>query len=191
MIAKIIFVIFLFTNQAFAETILPYYESKFKSGRELHYQDSEAEGYYKYVNPRFAYTFDVPKEFNYIVSIPGNSAGITIGATKKNAILYTSGHYLGATSGRDSYNDSIKTLGKKVTYSSFQTNSYVVIWLEPGDGLTHGDFIYYKKLLFDGKYFNQFTVGYPVAEKAYFEPIVTHMAKKFIPGWKTGFKIYG
>lgn len=182
---------FLFTPQVFAGTTLLYYNSKHQIGSELHYEDSVADGYYIYVNSRFAYLLDIPKEFNYVINIPGNNDGIAVASIKSNAVLQTNGHYLGTESGRDRYDNQIRRLGEKVVYSSWQLNYYVISWIEPGDSLTHGDLIYYQKVFFDEEYYNQFTIKYPVTKKAYFDSIVNHMEESFIPGWKTGLKIYG
>ena len=191
MVVNTFCMLILFTSQAFGETVLPYYNSNLKSGSEERYQDSMINGYYKYVSPRWAYSFDVPKGFNYVVSIPTNGAGITIAWAKKGTVLRTSGQHLGVSSGREMYSNEIRQLGRKVTYSNYQADGYVISWLEPGDGIFSADMIFYKRVAFNEKYVNQFTLEYPLREKAYFDPIIKTMERSFIPGWKSGRTIYG
>lgn len=128
-------------------------------------------GYMHYTNSRFGYSIELPNSFVLIFK-PDNADGAIF---KDNT--YNRKIRLYATYFNTAYEEQLKNLYGKVTYSELQDDFYVISWLDQGT-------IYYKKVYFTKEESAGFILEYPVGQKEMMDEIVSHIAETLTPRWK-------
>jgi len=129
------------------------------------------EGYMHYTNSRFGYSIEVPNSFVLIFK-PDNADGATFKDNTFNRNLRVYATYFNTA-----YEDQLKNLHGKVTYSDLQADFYVISWLDQG-------MIYYKKVYFTKEESAGFILEYPAGQKEMMDEVVSHIAETLIPRWK-------
>jgi len=128
-------------------------------------------GYMHYTNSRFGYSIELPNSFVLIFK-PDNADGAIF---KDNT--YNRKIRLYATYFNTAYEEQLKNLYGKITYSELQDDFYVISWLDQGT-------IYYKKVYFTKEESAGFILEYPVGQKEMMDEIVSHIAETLTPRWK-------
>ncbi len=89
------------------------------------------------------------------------------------------------TDGYYKYINEIKDIGlSNVKFESHGTNWFVISWIKNGN-------IYYEKTFISNQYRNALAIFYPAEEKADFDVMLSTIEASFVPGWLTGYKIWG
>lgn len=128
-------------------------------------------GYMNYTNSRFGYSIEVPNSFVLIFKQDNADGAIFKDNTfNRNLRVY-------ATYFNTAYEEQLKNLHGKVTYSDLQDDWYVISWLDQG-------MIYYKKVYFTKEESAGFILEYPVGEKEMMDEVVSHIAETLTPRWK-------
>ena len=143
--------------------------------------------YCHYVNDRYGFTIDFPAFFN-MGYLSGNSGGIFVTVSSGNASLSASGSHNYGLSLNDYYIDCIGLLksefGLKPSYMANGTDWFVLSWKINGT-------IYYEKVFVCDDYINFFKLEFLSEDKDAYNDIVTNIEQSFVPGWRSGQKIWG
>lgn len=132
---------------------------------------TRCEGYMHYTNSRFGYSIDVPNSYALIFK-PDNADGAIFKDNNFNRTIRVYATYFNTA-----YEDQLKNLHGKVTYSDLQEDFYVISWLDQGT-------IYYKKVYFTKEESAGFILEYPINDKEVMDEVVSHIAETLIPRWK-------
>lgn len=159
------------TSQSFAATFLPN-RNDTVSGSKIRVYDSEIPDYYKFINGRFGFSIDFPRNFNNGF-LPENNDGATFKTRDGSASLSVWGsHNVAGWTVDDFFYDD-----QQQGYASRGEDWYVVSWEKDG-------IIYYKKQFITEQYSNGFIISYPKSQKDDFDSIVANIERTFVPGWK-------
>ena len=170
-------------STSYAATVLPDNNTKNEGGTVTLY-DSTIPGYYKFIDVRYGFSIDFPRSFNR-ASMPTNGDGGTFSLSDGTAALSAwGGHNALDQTVEDVYQQVIKSAGGDIAYAVQEDDWYVVSWKT-------GGVITYEKGFVSAKYRNGFRLSYPESRKSEFNSIVENVNRSFVPGWKTGYKIWG
>lgn len=141
--------------------------------------------YYQYINERFAFTIKIPSSFSTAMQA-GNNGSACFGTPDKQAELSAWGsHNFSRQTLIQAYQERIQQLGSdSIAYQSYGGDWYVLSWVKDGK-------IYYEKEFVSYEYLNVFTLSYPREMSEQFNDITATIEQSFIPGWKSGRKIWG
>ena len=132
---------------------------------------TRGEGYMHYTNSRFDYSIEIPSSFVLIFK-PDNADGAIFKDNTFNRKIR-----LYATYFNTAYEEQLKNLQGKVTYSDLQDDFYVISWIDQGT-------IYYKKVYFTQAESAGFILEYPVGQKEMMDEVVSHIAETLTPRWR-------
>lgn len=155
-------------------------------GTTVYVYESQIPGYVQFINGRYGYSVDFPKDFT-VAFLPANSDGARFALPDGTAELSVwGGHTVGWT--LEKYflrkQQDVQSMGGEIGYCSKGDEWFVVTWKRDGK-------IYYQKGFVTDKYQNGFIISYSEAQKDEYDEIVSNIERTFIPGWKTGYKIRG
>ena len=148
--------------------------------------ETTSPNYYNYINGRFAYSMIFPASFSH-VSEAGNTAGATFTNIENNSCKITvwGSYNVAQTSLSDSYFQHIKTIGSNnIIYSTYKDDYYFIYYIK-------NDIVFIDKRFISPNYINGFSFSYPASLDNQYSKLAIALSDKFIPGWKTGFKIRG
>jgi len=182
------------TSISFAESIqLPnqYYiehqSTAFSQDIVLH--ETSSSGYYQYINGRYAFSVFIPKNLS-LAYLPSNDDGCRFSSIDGTVTLTASGGHIAYNSSNaldDYFALRIKAIGISNTeFIDHGDNWFVISWKKDGK-------IYYQKTFISNRYKcdNTIEISYPIDKKINYNEIVEIIERNFIPGWKTGYKIWG
>ena len=188
-IATFIFSMFFSASVYAGEIYLPDHNKKtliMNPSATVKVYETTSPNYYNYINGRFAYSMIFPTSFSN-VSEAGNSAGATFTNIENDSckINVWGAHNLAQTSLSDSYFQKIKTIGSNnIIYSTYIDDYYFIYWIK-------NDIVFIDKVFISPNYINGFSFSYPASLDNQYSKFALALSDKFIPGWKTGFKIKG
>ncbi len=143
---------------------------------------TDSPNYNKFVNGRFGYSIYVPREFT-IAKFPANSAGCSFEDEYGSAFsVYGMHNSIGQTI-EQAYSED---LAKHPNYALADKGSewYAISYLDNGR-------IVYKKCFINANYINTWSFVYPQWLGERYNPKCAEVEPTFVPGWKTGNKIWG
>ena len=135
-------------------------------------QEGSTDGYYKYINARFGFSIDFPKDLNYVFLLPENGDGIRVGKKDESAILTVSGsHNVFSTEYyKEEYQEEAARFDR--AYSVIGENYYILSYRE-------GDYTFYRKVFFSSEYVSSFTFQYLREQHKIYEEVTENMENSF------------
>lgn len=174
-----------FASTVFADDILlkNEYYSDAKPGFEqfVRLQTTNDPDYNSYVNGRYAYSIYVPKEFN-IARYPLNRAGCGFSDEHGASFEVYGMHNIGLTL-QQSYNEDLNKHPNTV-FSAKGQEWYAISYI-------HNGYVVYEKHFINAQYINYWIFMYPQSLSEKYNSKCEAVESNFIPGWKTGNKIWG
>lgn len=141
--------------------------------------------YYQYINGRYAYKTYVPASFSIAMQAGNNDGASFSTPDKASTLLVWGGHNTLHEDLKSNYEKAISSIG--IDYINYQVSGddwYVLSWVKDKT-------VYYEKFFISDQYYNGFTLSYPRDLSNQFSHIVTDIEQSFVPGWKSGYKLYG
>lgn len=140
-------------------------------------QKAKDNSYYQYYNAQYGYVLDIPKDATQAdETAAGDGCYFQNPKDKSLIIVYAAQNTLGF--GIDELvNMDLNVNNNPDLTSNIKTkNSYAISW---NDGKT----TYYHELYLtnNGKSYTMFSVSYPTSLKSKYDPIISHMARSFVP----------
>lgn len=147
--------------------------------------ETDDPNYYQYINGRFAFTIKFPTSFSTVMQA-GNNGGARFSTPDKQSNLSVWGsHNALQESLSQLYQKRIEQVGiDSIAYQASGNDWYVLSWVKDG-------MIFYEKEFVCNEYLNGFSLSYPEESKDQFDNITTTIEQSFVPGWKSGRKIWG
>ena len=140
-------------------------------------QEGSTEGYYKYINARFGFSIDFPKDLNYVFMLPENGDGIRVGKKDESAVLTVSGgHNVFSTEYyKEEYAEEAARLN--CAYSVLGNDYYILSYAD-------GDYIFHRKVFFNSEYVSSFTFRYLKEQHKKYEEVTEKIENSFQAGSK-------
>lgn len=139
--------------------------------------------YYQYINGRFAFLINFPIELSTVMQARNNDGAIFSTPDKQVQLSVWGSHNNQRDSINDVYRERIRQ-NENIAYKICGDDWYVISWAKNGK-------IYFEKGFISDEYRNVFTLIYPEDMKEKFDSVTTVIEESFIPGWKSGRKIWG
>ena len=140
-------------------------------GKPVVLSTTESPDFFRYLNPRFGFTVDVPAIYTLAVVIPDNDDGVILSDSRDETRFRASGgNVIDERTLRQRYESDRKDLGEAVSYSHLGKGFYVLSWVE--DAMIH-----YRKFLLAPSVFCDMEFIYPAARKAEFDAPVARSAR--------------
>ena len=145
-------------------------------------QTTDNANYNRFVNGRFAYSIYVPSEFT-IARFPANSAGCSFSDEYGSSFAVYGQHNVLRETIDHAYYEALSKHPNPAVSAKGQ-EWFVISYLEDG-------FIVYEKTFINADFINAWSFRYPQWLGERYNPKCEVVESNFVPGWKTGYKIWG
>ena len=151
---------------------------------DLAVEMTENPNYYKYTNRRFDFTAYIPAEIDKCV-LPQNGDGVKFTGKTCPGITVSGMHNVTKATVESEYQDALAR-HPEAAYHDCGEDWYVITYQSPQYG-----YIVYQKTFVDRRYINTLHFMYPGEDAERFNAMIEMIEAHFVPGWKTGNKIWG
>lgn len=131
------------------------------------------DGFYLYVNERFAYAAWIPEGISEVVTIPDNADGLILESKDGQARLRVSGGHADFIEGglQGAFDQALKSAGRGLINAVFINESFNAYWTLSWQ---KADQLFYRKFAIRDEFWFDCEIYFPVSEKAeYDEPANT------------------
>lgn len=123
------------------------------------------DGFYLYVNERFAYAAWIPEGLSEVVTIPDNADGLILKSKDGRARLRVSGGHAEFIEGglKGAFDQALKTAGRELISAVFINEGFNAYWTL---SWRKSDHLFYRKFAVKDDFWFDCEISFPASEKA-------------------------